>query len=299
MNIIKHKAWFLGFSLILIVASIAAIALFGFKTGIDFRGGSLWQVRQVSGQVVMNEPALEDFLNATLVDKNFVLLPSEGGSYLIRMPAISEETHQLYLQQLRNRFSDVKEEQFQSIGATIGQELRSKALQAIIYVVLGISLYVTYAFRKVSYPVKSWKYGLITLITLLHDVLIPAGFFAFLGWKFGIEIDTNFIVALLVVVGFSVHDTIVVFDRIRENVLNHGGNTPFAEIVNKSVNQTIARSINTSLTVAIVLVAMYFFGPVTLHYFVLTLLIGIAMGTYSSIFVASPLLTLSRKLSKV
>lgn len=255
----------------------------------------MWQVKQISGEVAMDEGALKDFLNASLEDKNFVMFPVEGGGYLIRMAAISETAHQQYLQELRNRFGTVEEGQFQSIGATIGQELRNKALWAIVYVVLGISLYITYAFRKVSYPVKSWKYGVITLVTLLHDVIVPAGFFAILGWKFGVEIDTNFIVALLVVMGFSVHDTIVVFDRIRENVLNHSGNTSFSEIVDKSINQTIARSINTSLTVLIVLVAMYFFGPATLQYFVLTLLIGIAMGTYSSIFVASPLLTISRK----
>ena len=299
MNIIKHKAWFLGFSTILVVISIAALALFGLKTGIDFRGGAMWQVKQVSGEVAMNESALKEFLSGALEDKNFTVFPVEDGSYLIRMSAISEAAHQQHLQDLRGRFGTIEEGQFQSIGATIGQELRNKALWAILYVVLGISLYVTYAFRKVSYPVKSWKYGVITLVTLLHDVIVPAGFFAFLGWRLGVEIDTNFIVALLVVMGFSVHDTIVVFDRIRENVLNHGGNISFSEIVNKSVNQTIARSINTSLTVLIVLVAMYFYGPVTLQYFVLTLLIGIAMGTYSSIFVASPLLTLSRKLSKV
>lgn len=299
MNIIKHKAWFLGFSTILIIVSIAALAVFGLKTGIDFRGGTMWQVRQVSGEVVMNETALKDFLGTTLEDKNFTMFPVEDGSYLIRMSAISEAAHQQHLQDMRARFGTIEEGQFQSIGATVGQELRNKALWAMLYVVLGISLYVTYAFRKVSYPVKSWKYGIITLITLLHDVIVPAGFFAFLGWKFGVEVDTNFIVALLVVMGFSVHDTIVVFDRIRENVLNHSGDTSFSDIVNKSVNQTIVRSINTSLTVLIVLVAMYFYGPVTLQYFVLTLLIGIAMGTYSSIFVASPLLTLSRKLSKV
>ena len=299
MNIIKYKSVFLGFSALLILASIVALSTFGLKTGIDFKGGTMWQVKQVSGAVPMNETALKDFLGKTLEDKNFVLFPATDGSYLIRMTAISEATHQQYLQSLRTQFGTVEEPQFQSIGATIGQELKSKSLWAFIYVILGISLYVTYAFRKVSYPVKSWKYGVITLFTLFHDVIVPAGFFAILGWKFGIEIDTNFIVALLVVMGFSVHDTIVVFDRIRENVLNHSGNTNFADIVNKSINQTFARSINTSLTVLIVLVGMYFFGPLTLHYFILTLIVGVATGAYSSIFVASPLLTISQKLSRV
>lgn len=255
----------------------------------------MWQVKQVSGEVIMDDVALKNFLTTNLEDKNFVLFPVAEGGYLIRMAAVSEEMHQQYLSDLRTTFGTIEEGQFQSIGSTIGQELKNKSLWAIVYVVLGISLYVTYAFRKVSYPVKSWKYGVITLITLLHDVIVPAGVFAVLGWKFGIEIDTNFIVALLVVMGFSVHDTIVVFDRVRENVLNHSANTSFAEVVNKSINQTFARSINTSLTVLVVLVALYFFGPATLQYFVLTLLIGIAMGTYSSIFVASPLLTIFRK----
>jgi preprotein translocase subunit SecF len=290
---------FLGFSAILILASIVSLATFGLKTGIDFKGGTMWQVKQVAGTVPMSESALKDFLGKTLEDKNFVLFPTNDGSYLIRMTAISEATHQQYLQSLRTQFGTVEEPQFQSIGATVGQELKSKSLWAFIYVILGISLYVTYAFRTVSYPVKSWKYGAITLITLFHDVIVPAGFFAILGWKFGVEIDTNFIVALLVVMGFSVHDTIVVFDRIRENVLNHSGNTKFADIVNKSVNQTFARSVNTSLTVLVALLAVYVLGPVTLHYFILTLIIGIATGTYSSIFVASPLLTISQKLGRV
>lgn len=299
MNIIKYKSVFLGFSAILILASIVSLAIFGLKTGIDFRGGTMWQVKQVSGQTAMSESALKDFLGKTLEDKNFVLFPSNDGSYLIRMTAISEAAHQQYLQNLRAQFGTIEEGQFQSIGSTVGQELKGKALWAFIYVILGISLYVTYAFRKVSYPVKSWKYGAITLFTLFHDVIVPMGFFAVLGWSSGIEIDTNFIVALLVIMGFSVHDTIVVFDRIRENVLTHSGNTKFPEIVNKSINQTFVRSINTSLTVLIVLLGMFFFGPVTLHYFILTLIIGIATGAYSSIFVASPLLTISQKLSKV
>ena len=155
---------------------------------------------------------------------------------------------------------------------------------------LGISLYIAFAFRKVSYPIKSWKYGIITLITLFHDVIIPAGLLAVLGRRLGIEIDTNFVVALLVVMGFSVHDTIVVFDRIRENLLLQKNRLDLPVIINNSVNQTFVRSINTSLTLILVLLALFFFGPVTLKYFILTILVGTTVGTYSSIFVASPLL---------
>jgi preprotein translocase subunit SecF len=158
-------------------------------------------------------------------------------------------------------------------------------------VLFGISLYIAFAFRKVSKPVSSWKYGMVTLVTLFHDVIMPAGLLAVLGRFKGIEIDTNFIVALLVVMGFSVHDTIVVFDRIRENLtLARGKAVSLGDIINKSIRETFARSINTSLTLMIVLVALLVFGPPSLFYFILTILVGTLFGTYSSIFVASPLL---------
>jgi len=192
----------------------------------------------------------------------------------------------------------LEEKNFSSIGPTVGSELRRKATWAILAVILGISLYIAWAFRKVSEPIKSWKYGIATLISLLHDVSIPTGMLALLGYWKGIEIDTNFIVALLVVMGFSVHDTIVVFDRIRENLLiNRGRKITLGEIINYSINETLVRSINTSLTLMLVLVALLVFGPPTLFYFVLTILVGTIFGTYSSIFVASPLLYLWQKKS--
>jgi preprotein translocase subunit SecF len=179
---------------------------------------------------------------------------------------------------------------YQSVGPSVGKSVRNRALLALALVLVGISLYIAFAFRKVFRPVSSWKYGWITLATLVHDVLIPAGMLAILGHDKNIEIDTNFLVALLVVMGFSVHDTIVVFDRIRENLLKERSKKSFEELVNESVNQTLGRSINTSLTLILVLLALYFAGPATLHYFVLTLLVGVTTGIYSSIFVASPLL---------
>jgi len=171
--------------------------------------------------------------------------------------------------------------------------LKTKAMWAIVLVLIGISLFIAWAFRKVSEPVKSWKYGIVTLITLVHDVSIPAGLLALLGYWKGIEIDTNFIVALLVVMGFSVHDTIVVFDRIRENLtLNRGRKFDLGDIIRFSVKETFTRSVNTSLTLILVLVVLLAFGPPSLFYFILTILVGTIFGTYSSIFVASPLLYL-------
>ena len=173
------------------------------------------------------------------------------------------------------------------------RELRAKALWAFLGVILTISLYIAFAFRQVSRPVSSWKYGIVTLGTLFHDALIPLGLIAYLGHTRGEEINTNSIVAILVIIGFSVHDTIVVFDRIRENLrLEKSPSFNFSELVNRSMNQTMIRSLNTSLTLALTLAALLLFGPSNLFYFVLTILVGVVVGTYSSIFIASPLLTL-------
>ncbi len=300
MNIIGKKNIFLFISGILVLASIVAFVVFGLKTGIDFKGGTMWQLRLTQMNVdnkQINAEIIKIFFETDLGIKNVTVFPVENQSFLLRLESISEEDHQKHLEAFKQKFGDIEELRFESIGPTIGQELKSKSLWAVIFVILGISFYVAYAFRKVSYPVKSWKYGIVTLITLFHDVMIPIGLFAILGWKFNIEVDTNFMVALLVVMGFSVHDTIVVFDRIRENLLNQRGKEDFSETVNKSINQTFARSINTSLTLVLVLVSLLIFGPVTLKYFILAILVGTVIGTYSSIFVASPLLTIWHKFS--
>jgi len=298
MNIIGHRKIFLSISGILVLASIVAIAIFGFRPGIDFVGGTMWQIRltriNADGKQI-NAEIVKNFFGTDLGVKNVTVFPAENNSFLIRLPHISEEQHQQYLQALNNKFgsresASVEELKYETIGPAIGKELRTKAFWAIGLVLLGISLYIAFAFRKVSYPIKSWKYGVITLVTLFHDITIPAGLLAILGWKEGIEIDTNFIVALLTIMGFSVHDTIVVFDRIRENLLLQKSRFELENVINNSVNQTMARSINTSLTLVFVLLALFFFGPITLKYFVLTILVGTIVGTYSSIFVASPLL---------
>jgi len=293
MNIIGNKWIFLGISSALVLASIGSIMLYGFKPGIDFSGGTLWQIK------FETEPTVGDlvtfFTEKTDVENPIITTEKETESYLIRIKEIDETDHSSILSGLKESFGNLEELRFDSIGASIGNELKNKAITAFIAVLVGISLYIAFAFRKVSRPVSSWKYGTITLITLFHDALIPAGIMALLGHFKGIEVDTNFIVALLVVMGFSVHDTIVVFDRIREHLRGDSGRTNFDTLVNESVNETIARSINTSFTLILVLIALYFFGAPTLKYFILTMLVGTAVGTYSSIFVASPILTLWRK----
>jgi len=290
MNIIGHRKIFLSISGILVLASITAIIVFGFRPGIDFVGGTMWQIRLTTDNLQLTTDNLKEFFEKDLGVKNVTVFPGENQSFLVRLGHISEEEHQNYLGALKTKFGDIEELRFDGIGPAVGKELRNRAFWAIALVLLGISLYIAFAFRKVSYPIKSWKYGVITLVTLFHDITIPTGLLAVLGWKWGIEIDTNFVVALLVILGFSVHDTIVVFDRIRENLLLQRGRFDLANIINDSVNQTLARSINTSLTLVLVLLALFFLGPITLKYFVLTILIGTIIGTYSSIFVASPLL---------
>lgn len=287
MNIIKYKNFFLRFSGVLVIASLTAIFWFGFRFGIDFEGGTLWEVRV--GEILREE--VVDVLTTTDIQMVSVVEQPENKSFLIRAREMTEEQHQAYTQELSQALTGFEELRFEAIGSSIGAELRQKAIWAFILVILAISLYVAFAFRKVSVPVSSWKYGIVTLLTLFHDALIATSFFVFLGLYAGAEVDTNFIIAILVVMGFSVHDTIVVFDRIRENLkITERGE--FSEIVNASVNQTLARSVNTSLTLVVVLVALWLFGPLSLQNFVLTILVGTIVGTYSSIFVASPLLVL-------
>lgn len=261
-----------------------SIFYFGFKPGIDFAGGTLWQIRA------------ENLTNKNILQETFpeaVVTTAEDGSFLLRLPEMPETQHQENLKNLKSKFTNLEELKFESIGPAIGSEVRSRAIKAFIAVLVGISLYIAFAFRKVSYPVSSWKYGVITLVTLFHDVIIPAGLIAVLG-HFGLnaEVNTNFLIAILVVMGFSVHDTIVVFDRIRENLRRGSAKgEDFMGLVGRSIRETMARSINTSLTLVLVLLSMYFLGSPALFYFVLVILVGTIVGTYSSICVASPLLT--------
>lgn len=287
--IVKSRYIFLFISAVLMIASIVAAFTYGLKPGIDFTGGTLWQIKLATSNQPLATSEIKDFFKNELNVKNATVYPeAESQSYLIRIGHISEEQHQQYLSLIKNKFGEADELRYETIGPTIGKELKNKAIWAIILVLLGISLYVAYAFRKVSYPVKSWKYGTIVLFTLFHDVVISVGALALLGWKFGVELDTKFIVALLVIIGFSVHDTIVVFDRIRENLLLDRGRKDLKEIINDSIRQTFARSINTSLTLILTLLALFFYGPLILKYFVLLILAGTIVGTYSSIFIASP-----------
>ena len=290
LNIVGNKKIWFTISTLLVGAAVLAIIFFGFKESAEFKGGTLWEFSVPSASV--SQADVQAFFASSLNVQD-AQVESEGtgqSAFIARFGVVTEAQHQQFLTSLKGNWPTFQELSFQSIGPSVGASLKKNALIALALVILGISLYIAYAFRKASKPVSSWKYGWITLLTLFHDVSIPAGLLAFLGRYHGVEIDSNFIVALLVVMGFSVHDTIVVFDRIRENLALRRNKEKFADIVNDSVNQTMARSINTSLTLILVLLALYFAGPTDLKFFVLTLLVGVITGIYSSIFIASPLL---------
>ncbi len=289
LNIIGYRKFFFAFSAVMIILSIAALVKWNLNYSIDFTGGAVSEVVFNSTPDIGAIKAVLENPDKGLNLDNFVVTPTGSNSVFIKTKTLDEEIHQKMIAALGEKFQDAKEIRFDSIGSIIGQEMKQKSIWAIITVAIGISLYVAWAFRKITRPISSWKYGVVSVVTLFHDVIVPIGLFAFLGHYRGVQVDLTFIVAILTILGYSINDTIVVFDRTRENLLRYNIKE-FEETVNRSLNQTIIRSINTSLTVIIVLVSLYFFGGETLKNFSLALLIGVIVGTYSSIFIASPLL---------
>ncbi len=297
-RIIQKRKLFLTISTILVVASIVVLVKWGLNLGIDFTGGSLMEVKFQNHQPTITE--VQDSLKDVDLN-NLIIQPTASDSVILRFKEISEETHQVILEKMEvivagQEDASIKELRFDSVGPSIGQELKNKSFNASIIVLIMIITYISFAFRKVSKPVASWKYGAAAIIALLHDVIITLGVFAILGHFYGVEINTPFIAAILTVLGYSVSDTIVVFDRIRENLPKSNEN--FENTINRSVNQTLSRSINTSFSAILALLAIFFFGGDTIKDFALALTVGIFIGTYSSIFLASPILVIWDKLLK-
>lgn len=292
MFVIKYKKIFVSISLVLVLLSIGSLFVYKLPLGIDFKGGALTELTytdarpnvEVVNQTLANYPNLGSVLVQPEGDKNLI----------IRTKDLSESQRQELVTAL-NTTGAFTINNYTSIGPSVGKELTSKMIMAVIIVSILIILFIAYAFRGVSKPVKSWKYGVIAVITLLHDITIPVGVFAILSKIYHAEVDTLFVVALLTVIGLSISDTIVVFDRIRENLKYKRFNT-FPETVGQSLNQVYTRSINTSVTVIIVLVALSIFGPSTTKVFALMMTAGMFFGTYSSIFLASPMLVYAQEL---
>ena len=295
MIIKKRKIWF-TLSGILVAAGIITFAFWGLNLGIDFTGGSLLEV-----EFLTQRPNSEEITQtlASLELGDVVVQPVGEHGIILRFKEVDENTHQQIVTTLEETFGNengitLEEKRFDSIGPTIGQELKKKTVWAISIVIVAIILYIAWAFRKVSKPIASWKYGLIAVVAVFHDVIITIGIFSLLGKFYGLEVNAPFVAALLTILGYSVNDTIVVFDRTRENLIHRLGED-FEQIVQDSINQVITRSINTSLTTLVVLSSILLFGGATIRDFVLALIVGISIGTYSSIFLASPLLVVWEK----
>ncbi len=291
MNIIKHKNIFFAISLLVIVPGVISLLLFGLKLSIDFTGGS---------EMVMlyqKKPDLTTIKRAILSQNEPVyVLTEQGNQVSLRTNTLTDAQHTILVQKLFAKAGVFQEASFTTVGPTIGNETTINALLGVGLASILIILYVAWSFRKVPKPASSWRFGVCAVLALLHDVLVLLGIFSLLGHFFGVEVDSLFITAVLTVIGFSVHDTIVVFDRIRENLQKVSGHS-FANVVNMSINQTMTRSLNTSLTVILVLFALFLFGGQSTMWFIVALLIGIISGTYSSIFNASPLLVLWQEIS--
>lgn len=298
--VVQYRKIALAASGLALILSLAALLILGLKPGIDFTGGSLLEVSFAGARPAQAEAAaaMEKFnLGAIQVQS------SGEKNLLFRFRFITEAEHQEILAALRaagggqedsaadSAGGGVLEERFETIGPAVSADLRSRSWIVALAVLAAIVATIWYAFRGVSRPVASWKYGVAAIVTLIHDVVITMGIFALLGWWRGVQVDIPFVVALLTVVGYSVNNTIVVFDRIRENLIRHGS-ASFADTVNAGVNQSLMRTLNTSLTTLFALLAILLFGGDSIYYFALALTIGIVVGTYSCLFIASPLLVI-------
>lgn len=295
MNIsfLKYSKIYFIFSGILILGSVICLFSFGLKLGIDFTGGSILEV-EYKTERPSNQEIREKLTNFHLGE--IYIQPTGEKGVILRMKDIDEDTHQQILQKLKE-LGEIEERRFESIGPVIGRELKEKTKIIIILALLAIVLYIAFAFRKISQPLASWQYGIASLLALFHDVLIPLGIFSVLGNFYEVQITIPVVVALLTVLGYSINNTVVIFDRVRENLIKRVGAT-YEETVNRSLNQVLTRTINTSLTTLLVLMAIFFFGGETLKYFALALILGIVAGTYSSLFLVSPLLVVWLKWRK-
>jgi len=284
INFIKYKRIYYGISSILILASLFSLVFFGVNFGIEFTGGSMMEIEYSEDVPSVSE------LRSTLsgIGLNDVTIQSIGeNGFVLRMPNISQDKYIL----LKDSLSGATEKYFESIGPTIGEELKNKSVISIILASLAIVLYIALTFRNMgSKNIRSWQYGMVAAgIGFFHDVLIVLGAFSIMGYLYGIQFSVPIAVALLTVLGYSINDTVVVFDRIRENIAKNP-RLVFPDIVNKSLNETLERSINTSATTLFVLIAIFVLGGETIRWFVFAMILGISLGTYSSIFLAGPLL---------
>jgi len=289
IDFVKHKNVFFIISALVLVPGLISLAVKGLRLGIDFTGGTLIEFSSPKFDSNSKEKLAEEIRSQKIEVSS--IQQSGNNSFIVRTKEINQQTNKKLQEDLNKKYEKVTEERFETVGPTIGKELTRNALLALVVVSSFIVVFIAWSFRSVPKPASSWRFGLTAIAALLHDALLVVGVFSILGWTLNVEIDSLFVTALLTVIGFSVHDTIVVYDRIRENLIKAKATT-FSDTVNLSIWETLARSINTSATVIIVLSALLLFGGESVRWFVAALLIGIVSGTYSSIFNAAQLLAL-------
>lgn len=295
MNIIGKKYWYFIFSLIIIIPGFISLMLWGLNLSIEFTGGSRLTLsfpKELSSNQISTVKSVftQNNVKVATIEKS-------GAQVFIRTQPLDQKQDIKITTDIKNKLGNFKQESYETVGPTIGTETLLNAIKGVAIASLLIVLYITWTFRKVPKPTSSFRFGVAAVIALIHDVLVIIGIFSIFGHFFGVEVDSLFVTAVLTIIGFSVHDTIVVFDRIRENLKRVGGEN-FAEVVNDSILQTLDRSLNTSLTVVLVLFAMLLFGGDSIRWFVVALLIGVVSGTYSSIFNASPLLVVWQEIAE-
>lgn len=289
-NTLKYRKFWFTISGLIILFGVISLSLYGLKLGIDFKGGTISELQFENKYDIAK---IKETLNAQDL-KNYQLQATENNGLIIKTESLEKDKHDILLEALKKQVGNFQETKFDSIGPVVGKELKRSAIYQLLIVSLGIVAYIAYAFRKVPKPITSWRFGWSAVVALIHDLLFMLGVFSILGHYKGIEVDSLFVTAILTVLGFSTHDTIVVFDRIRENLKIYAGQS-LEFVINHSIGQTIVRSLNTSLTVLFVLLTLLLFGGETIRYFVLALFIGVIVGTYSSIFIASPVLYIWQK----
>lgn len=285
MKLLKYKYIYFAISLLILVPGVVSLVKYRLKLSIDFTGGSLLEIQSKVAKEKLETIAKNEKLEISSIQS------SSDNIYLIRLKELSNDQKIKYLDLVKKESNDVVEKRFETVGPVIGKELTQKAILSIIVASIAIVLYMAWSFRQIPKPYASWKFGMSAVIALLHDALVVLGLFSIFGLLWHVEVDSLFVTAVLTVIGFSVHDTIVVFDRIRENLPKMPQNS-FEEVVDFSISETLVRSLNTSLTAVLTLLCLLLFGGANIRWFVVALLVGIVSGTYSSIFNAAPLLVL-------
>jgi preprotein translocase subunit SecF len=291
MNIIGKKTLYFIISGIIIIPGLISLILWGLKPSIDFTGGTLLEYQILDTGKPVTKELLKSVISKQGVEVGSII-ESGNHSYVLRLKPIATGKNKEIQKAVETEIKGkVQETRYETVGPTVGVETTVNAFKAVLVASLFIIFYIAWSFRQIPKPYTSIAFGMCAVIALVHDVLVVVGLFSIFGHVWGIEVDSLFITAVLTIMGFSVHDTIVVFDRIRENLRKMPG-TSFAEVANYSMNQTLVRSLSTSLTVLLTILALVLFGGESIRWFAVALLVGIISGTYSSIFNAAPLLVL-------